>query len=142
MKESEVIKNTQNGPVTVDSLVADFQKLGVKPGQTLLVHSSLSALGWVCGGAVAVILALEQVLGADGTLVMPARAGGVVAHYPGDHASLQPRPNPHARNGRHRRKFSQAIRRRAEQSSPILVRGLGRRKRASNGRPFFKLRHG
>ncbi len=75
MKESEVIKNTQNGPVTVDSLVADFQKLGVKPGQTLLAHSSLSALGWVCGGAVAVILALEQVLGADGTLVMPTHSG-------------------------------------------------------------------
>ena len=38
---------------------------------TLLVHSSLSSLGWVCGGAQTVVLALMDLLGDDGTLVMP-----------------------------------------------------------------------
>ena len=28
-------------------------------------------MGWVCGGPVAVILALQEALGPDGTLVMP-----------------------------------------------------------------------
>lgn len=63
--------------VTVPSLVEDFRKLGVKPGQSLLCHSSLSSLGWVCGGAVAVIQALEECLGPEGTLVMPTHSSGL-----------------------------------------------------------------
>ncbi len=41
----------------------------------LLLHASLSSLGWVCGGPVAVILTLEKLLGENGTLVMPAFSG-------------------------------------------------------------------
>lgn len=58
-------------PATVDSLCNDLAALGVASGMTLIVHASLSRLGWVCGGPVAVILALEEVLGPRGTLVMP-----------------------------------------------------------------------
>jgi len=58
-------------PVTRRSLVADLRALGVEPGSIVLVHSSLRALGWVAGGAVAVVHALLDVLGETGTLVMP-----------------------------------------------------------------------
>ncbi|MEV3857848.1 AAC(3) family N-acetyltransferase [Streptomyces sp. NPDC050095] len=64
------------GPlVTRASLAQDLRTLGVQPGETLLVHSSLSSLGWVNGGAVAVVQALLDALGPDGTLTVPAQSG-------------------------------------------------------------------
>jgi aminoglycoside 3-N-acetyltransferase len=59
--------------VTVDRLVADLRALGVRPGAVLLAHVSLSRIGWVAGGAPAVVLALEEALGPEGTLVVPVQ---------------------------------------------------------------------
>jgi aminoglycoside 3-N-acetyltransferase len=73
--EPDVIARSTRGPVTLDMLVTDLSALGVEPGMTLLVHSSLSSLGWVCGGARAVVDALLTVLGPDGTLVVPTHSG-------------------------------------------------------------------
>lgn len=64
-------EQTTDFPATVPSLATDLAALGVQPGMVLVVHSSLRSLGWVSGGPVAVILALEDVLGSEGTLVMP-----------------------------------------------------------------------
>jgi len=63
-------------PVTRARIAADLGVLGVRPGSVLLVHSSLSALGWVCGGAQAVVEGLLDALGPDGTLVVPAHTSG------------------------------------------------------------------
>lgn len=75
MSELEVIARNSGKPNTVASLVSEFAKLGITPGMTLIAHASLSSMGWVCGGAAAVILSLEQVLTDDGTLIMPAHSG-------------------------------------------------------------------
>ncbi|MEU3982696.1 AAC(3) family N-acetyltransferase [Streptomyces sp. NPDC026672] len=64
------------GPlVTRDTLASELCRLGVRAGETLLVHSSLSALGWVNGGPVAVVRGLLDALGPDGTLVVPTQTG-------------------------------------------------------------------
>lgn len=56
---------------SVDSLIDDLRKLGLGPGDTVLVHSSLRAIGRVSGGAAGVVAAIRQVLGDEGTLVVP-----------------------------------------------------------------------
>jgi len=72
--EQQAIANSRL-PRTRESLGADLRRLGLTAGMTVLVHSSLSALGWVCGGPVAVIQALQDVITPEGTLVMPAHSG-------------------------------------------------------------------
>ncbi|UTR13244.1 AAC(3) family N-acetyltransferase [Salipaludibacillus sp. LMS25] len=62
---------------TVESLAANLSHVGVQGGMSLLVHSSLSALGWTNGGAVAVIQALIETVTEQGTLVMPAQSGDI-----------------------------------------------------------------
>ncbi len=58
--------------VTQRSLRHDLAVLGVETGMALIVHSSLRSLGWVLGGAPTVVRALLEVVGDEGTLVMPA----------------------------------------------------------------------
>lgn len=75
MSEKDTIDNAP-APRTRESLAADLRALGVEPEMVLLVHSSLSALGWVSGGPVAVIQALQDALTPAGTLVMPTHSTG------------------------------------------------------------------
>lgn len=74
MSEQAAIDQSQL-PNTVSSTVRDLYALGVREGDCLLVHSSLSSLGWVCGGPQAVVQALLEAVGSEGTIVMPAHSG-------------------------------------------------------------------
>jgi len=58
--------------VTQRDIVLGLQKLGLKRNSIVLVHSSLSRFGYVLGGANTVIEALIEVVGVNGTLLMPA----------------------------------------------------------------------
>lgn len=58
--------------LTRAEIVSGLRALGVRPGMVLMVHASLSALGQVEGGAAAVIQALLDAIGPEGTLAMPA----------------------------------------------------------------------
>jgi aminoglycoside 3-N-acetyltransferase len=72
--EGSVITNTTK-PNTITSLKNDFEALGVNPGAIIIMHSSLSKIGWTVGGPVSVIRALMQILTPEGTLVMPTMSG-------------------------------------------------------------------
>lgn len=74
MDEAQIIEQT-SWPMTRKRIAADLRRLGVRSGMVLLVHSSLSAIGWVPGGPVAVVQALMDVVTPRGTLVMPTHSG-------------------------------------------------------------------
>jgi len=56
-------------PLTRPALADALRRLGVRDGDTLMVHVRLSALGWLIGGMDAVVHALRDVVGTAGTLL-------------------------------------------------------------------------
>ena len=74
MSEKEVIERSDK-VYSRKILKNEFEKIGLKPGMNVLVHSSLSKIGWVTGGAVSVIQALMDVITKEGNIVMPAHSG-------------------------------------------------------------------
>jgi aminoglycoside 3-N-acetyltransferase len=53
------------------ALVAELRALGLRAGQVVLVHSSMRSIGWIAGGAPTVVAAIRDVIGAEGTMVVP-----------------------------------------------------------------------
>ncbi|BFK80246.1 AAC(3) family N-acetyltransferase [Clostridium baratii] len=60
--------------LTKSTLIEEFKRIGIERGDNIMVHSSLSKLGYVCGGEVTVVEALIDVVGEDGTIVMPTHS--------------------------------------------------------------------
>ena len=58
-------------PLSKQTMTARLRALGIRPGDLLLVHSSLRALGPLDGGAEMVLESLLETLGPEGTLMMP-----------------------------------------------------------------------
>lgn len=75
----------------MERLKKDLSELGVNPGDVVLVHSSMKALGTKCTPG-EVIDALEAALGEEGTLLMPALTyENVTAEHPVfDSAATEP----------------------------------------------------
>ncbi|MDE2888354.1 MAG: AAC(3) family N-acetyltransferase [Gemmatimonadota bacterium] len=66
----ELIEESER--VTREFLMKDLAALGLARGMDIMVHSSLSSIGHVVGGADTVIEALLAVIGKRGTLMMPS----------------------------------------------------------------------
>lgn len=57
--------------VTRADIIASLESMGLKAGDRVMVHSSLSSIGHVDGGAPTVVEAFLDVLGPTGTLMVP-----------------------------------------------------------------------
>lgn len=71
MTDEHALRLADRGPVDRDQLTADLRALGLRRGQNLLVHCSLSRIGRVDGGAATVLSAILEVAGPSATLVVP-----------------------------------------------------------------------
>ncbi len=69
--------------VTKEILKSGFKELGLFDGMKIIVHSSLKSFGKVEGGADSVIDAICEIIGEDGTLMMPSFNHGE-PYYNGD----------------------------------------------------------
>jgi aminoglycoside 3-N-acetyltransferase len=59
--------------ITKADLIQAFRECGVENGQHIIVHASLSKLGFVAGGAETLIRSLLEAVGEEGTLMMPSQ---------------------------------------------------------------------
>lgn len=77
-KQREALKQqvASGDVITFGQLVADFQKCGIEAGDSVLVHSSFSRIGFVEGGPKTFVEALLQVIGPAGNLLMPSSPNG------------------------------------------------------------------
>ena len=58
----------------LDAIIQKLKEAGLKSGDTVMVHTFLGKMGYVCGGAQAVIEALMEVVGDSGTIMMPTQS--------------------------------------------------------------------
>jgi aminoglycoside 3-N-acetyltransferase len=73
-------------PVDQAAIARDLRALGLRAGDTVLVHSAMSRIGNVQGAAGAVVNAFLDVLGPQGTLAVPTFpfTGSMLAHVRSD----------------------------------------------------------
>lgn len=65
------LRTRYEAAVRKDDIAGGLKSAGVSKGDVLFVHSALSAFGHIEGGADAVIEAMLEVIGGEGTLIMP-----------------------------------------------------------------------
>lgn len=61
-------------PITKNEIKDALYQVGLKEGSIVMVHTSLGSIGYVCGGAQAVIETLMEIVGTEGTIMMPTQS--------------------------------------------------------------------
>jgi len=72
-RNEELLAQKEKGQVfTKEFLIQNLQSIGIQKGDSLLVHSSLSKMGYLENGPETLIDALLEVIGSKGNLLMPS----------------------------------------------------------------------
>lgn len=74
-------KRKSNDIITKQRLIADLKKIGIGEGDNIIVHTSLSKIGYLEDGPKTFIDALLDVIGKNGTLVAPCFAHDTFSKY-------------------------------------------------------------
>ncbi len=83
LSEYGYLKNRYTLTIKKKDIIASLEKTGIEPGNLLMVHSGLSHLGHIEGGADTVIDAFLEILGKEGTLLLPTFTSSYI-YFNGD----------------------------------------------------------
>ncbi len=71
-RQAELLNQQQSGQgLTKDDLKQSLLNAGIQPDDHLMVHASLSKMGFIEGGAETVVKVLKETVGEEGTILMP-----------------------------------------------------------------------
>lgn len=71
-RKAELLNQQQSGQgLTKDDLKQSLLNAGIQPGDHLMVHASLSKMGFIEGGAETVVKVLKETVGEEGMILMP-----------------------------------------------------------------------
>jgi aminoglycoside 3-N-acetyltransferase len=70
-------KRKSGKSITTEELIKNLQKIGIQPGDSVLVHSSLSRIGHLKDGPKTFVDALIAAVGDEGTILMPTSPNNV-----------------------------------------------------------------
>jgi aminoglycoside 3-N-acetyltransferase len=77
IRQKELLNDKKNGNIiTEDLLINELKAIGIKKGDTILVHSSMSKIGYLENGAKTVVNALIKLIGDEGNILMPSSPNG------------------------------------------------------------------
>ena len=67
-------RDTEMRVILKEEIVQKLREVGLEKGDAVMVHTSLKRMGYICGGAQTVIEALMEVVGENGTIMMPTQS--------------------------------------------------------------------
>ena len=87
-RQAELLNQQQSGQgFTQEELKQSLLSAGIQPGDHLMVHASLSKMGFIEGGADTVVEVLKEMVGAEGLILMPTSP---IARLQLDYVSANP----------------------------------------------------